>query len=175
MFVCVSTCCKVFWDHIKFYYRRCITHKSVAGIVKAHWGAIVIWLQQAFSILASSEKKIMVTWCYCQLSEYDWQLKHPRIKSGSWFPWDYQFFNSRGLSSQSDFLVSQTQPGQSCVFLTMHLSSSGRRACCTLSTVGFLSDLDKETQNYRWTISHGVVGSCLVTYQPLRPICTEGC
>lgn len=170
MFVCVSTWCKVFWGHITFYYRRCITHSSVAGIVKAHWGAIVIWFQQEFSILAYSEKKIMVTWCYPQLSEYDWQSEHPRIKSGSWFPWD-----SRGLSSQSDFLVSQTQPGQSCIFLTIHLSSYGLRACYTLSTMGFLSDLDKETQNYRWTISYGVVGNCLVTYQPLRPICTEGC
>ena len=49
--------------HGQFYYGRCVTHrhKSVAGIVNTDWGSIVIWLQQAFWILAYSEKKILVT------------------------------------------------------------------------------------------------------------------
>ena len=112
-----------------FYYKRYVTPQSVAGIVKAYWESIVIWLQQAFSTLAYSEKKIMVMWCSCQLSEYNWQSKQPRIQSSSWFPLDCRFFDSRGLSSQSDFLVSPTHLGRSCIFLTLLLSSYGCRAC----------------------------------------------
>lgn len=113
----------------KFYYKRYVTPQSVAGIVKAYWDSIVIWLQQAFSTLAYSEKKIMVTWCSCQLSEYDWQSEQARMQSSSWFPLHCWFFNSRGLSSQSDVLVSPTRLGWSCIFLTLLLSSWGCRAC----------------------------------------------
>lgn len=74
--------------------------------------------------------------------------------------------------SSEIFFLSQTWPGQNCIFLMLSLSSCSHRALYMLHLAGFVSEVEG---NYGWIISHSVIRNFIVTQQPWRPRSPQIC
>lgn len=82
----------------------------------------------------------MVTWCCCQLSEYDWRPEQPRRKSSLWFPFDCRFWTTGGWVPNQIFLFPRLSLCRA-EFPYFKFVILGPQGLFTLHTVGFISDL----------------------------------